>query len=68
MSWSAPINVRVSRRVAITCLALTATLATPLDAQLDAEREAILVAGARADAREGVDAFVAKRSPSFTGE
>lgn len=38
-----------------------------LEQQLDAERAAMKVCAATADAREGVSAFVQRRSPRFTG-
>jgi hypothetical protein len=34
---------------------------------LDAELAAIVRCGATADAREGIDSFVARRPPRFTG-
>jgi enoyl-CoA hydratase/3-hydroxyacyl-CoA dehydrogenase len=39
-----------------------------LDAGLAAEKEAFATVLASADAREGIGAFLAKRTPSFTGE
>jgi 2-(1,2-epoxy-1,2-dihydrophenyl)acetyl-CoA isomerase len=39
-----------------------------LQQQLDAETAAMIDCGATADAREGVDAFAARRAPEFTGE
>ena len=39
-----------------------------LDAGLAAEKEAFATALASADAREGIGAFLAKRTPRFTGE
>ena len=36
-----------------------------LNAHLDMEREAMLASGATPDAREGIDAFLGKRSPTF---
>ncbi|HWE33297.1 MAG TPA: enoyl-CoA hydratase-related protein [Solirubrobacteraceae bacterium] len=41
--------------------------AATLDQQLDAETAAMIDCGATADAREGVDAFLARRPPNFTG-
>ncbi len=40
---------------------------TPLEAGLDVERRAFALAFATADAREGIDAFLAKREPAWTG-
>lgn len=40
---------------------------TPLDRQLDAERERFVATAATDDFREGVAAFLAKRKPSFKG-
>jgi 2-(1,2-epoxy-1,2-dihydrophenyl)acetyl-CoA isomerase len=40
---------------------------TPLPAQLDREREAFLACSRTADFRQGVQAFVAKRPPKFSG-
>ena len=40
---------------------------TTLDAQLDVERDAQRLAGAGADFREGVQAFLEKRPPAFSG-
>jgi 2-(1,2-epoxy-1,2-dihydrophenyl)acetyl-CoA isomerase len=39
---------------------------TPLEAQLEREREALVVCGAHADGQEGLRAFVEKRKPSFS--
>ncbi|HFI5107367.1 TPA: enoyl-CoA hydratase-related protein [Escherichia coli] len=39
-----------------------------LDTQLDLERDYQRLAGRSADYREGVSAFLAKRSPQFTGK
>ncbi|EST81549.1 enoyl-CoA hydratase, partial [Escherichia coli ECC-1470] len=39
-----------------------------LDMQLDLERDYQRLAGRSADYREGVSAFLAKRSPQFTGK
>lgn len=41
---------------------------TCLSDQLDAEKESIVAASRSADAREGIAAFIAKRSPNFRGE
>jgi 2-(1,2-epoxy-1,2-dihydrophenyl)acetyl-CoA isomerase len=38
-----------------------------LDAQLDLERDLQRQAGATPDYAEGVNAFIAKRAPKFTG-
>jgi 2-(1,2-epoxy-1,2-dihydrophenyl)acetyl-CoA isomerase len=39
---------------------------TPLEAQLEREREALAACGAHADGQEGLRAFVEKRKPSFS--
>ena len=39
-----------------------------LHEQLDAETAAMIDCGGTADAREGVDAFLARRTPDFRGE
>lgn len=47
--------------------ALTAAATNTLDAQLDLERDLQRKAGRTPDYAEGVDAFIAKRAPNFTG-
>lgn len=47
--------------------AINASLANDLDTQLDLERDLQRQAGLTADYREGVDAFLNKRPPRFTG-
>lgn len=51
----------------LTKRALNASLANDLDAQLDLERDLQRIAGASADYREGVSAFLEKRPPHFAG-
>jgi 2-(1,2-epoxy-1,2-dihydrophenyl)acetyl-CoA isomerase len=45
---------------------LGAAFDTPLEAQLEREREALAACGAHADGQEGLRAFVEKRKPSFS--
>jgi 2-(1,2-epoxy-1,2-dihydrophenyl)acetyl-CoA isomerase len=52
----------------LTKRALAASSANTLATQLDLERDLQKRAGASPDGREGVTAFLAKRSPRFTGE
>jgi 2-(1,2-epoxy-1,2-dihydrophenyl)acetyl-CoA isomerase len=47
---------------------LYAAANTPLDAQMELETEWIADAARTADAHEGIAAFLAKRTPKFTGE
>ncbi|PZA13365.1 2-(1,2-epoxy-1,2-dihydrophenyl)acetyl-CoA isomerase [Rhodopseudomonas palustris] len=47
--------------------ALAAAATNTLDAQLDLERDLQRQAGRTPDYAEGVDAFIAKRAPNFTG-
>jgi enoyl-CoA hydratase len=47
--------------------AVAAALETPLSAGLEHERELFITAFGSADRREGVSAFLEKRSPEFTG-
>ncbi|MBA3055243.1 MAG: enoyl-CoA hydratase [Sphingomonadales bacterium] len=47
---------------------LSVSLHNPLDVQLDLEALTISAAGATADSREGISAFLARRKPKFTGE
>ena len=48
--------------------ALAASAANTLDAQLDLERDLQRLAGQTPDYREGVQAFLGKRQPNFTGQ
>ncbi len=48
--------------------AMRAAMSRPLDAQLDLERDLMRELGASRDHREGVEAFIGKRTPHFTGE
>jgi len=48
--------------------ALAASAANTLDAQLDLERDLQRLAGQTPDYREGVQAFLGKRQPKFTGQ
>lgn len=45
---------------------LGAAFDTPLEAQLEREREALAACGAHADGQEGLRAFVEKRKPAFS--
>ena len=56
------------RALALSKRALEAAWANDLEAQLELEAELQGEAGATADHREGLGAFVEKRSPKFTGE
>lgn len=47
---------------------LQASLANTLDEQLDLERDMMRIAGRTQDYREGVNAFMNKREPKFTGQ
>ena len=53
--------------LALTKKAIHAAAANDLDAQLDLERDLQRQAGASPDFREGVEAFLGKRKPVFTG-
>jgi len=54
--------------IALAKRALAASAANTLDAQLDLERDLQRLAGQTPDYREGVQAFLAKRQPRFTGQ
>ncbi len=56
-----------TRGLALTKQALYASPQNSLQAQLDFERDSMRELGRSADYREGVDAFLAKRSPVFHG-
>lgn len=56
-----------TRGLALTKRALNAAPGNDLDSQLELERELQREAGASADYREGVRAFLAKRKPAFRG-
>jgi 2-(1,2-epoxy-1,2-dihydrophenyl)acetyl-CoA isomerase len=56
-----------TRGLARTKAALGASAANTLEAQLDLERDCMRELGGSDDYREGVAAFVGKRSPRFTG-
>jgi len=58
--WS-PVALRLAKR------AVNSALETPLAAGLELERELFLAAFGSEDGREGVQAFVEKRPPVFTG-
>jgi 2-(1,2-epoxy-1,2-dihydrophenyl)acetyl-CoA isomerase len=45
----------------------SSALETPLESQLELEAQALARSGATADAREGLSAFVQKRTPNFQG-
>ena len=57
-----------TRGLAATKQAIYAAAGNTLEAQLDLERDLQRELGRSADYREGVAAFVAKRSPQFTGK
>jgi len=48
--------------------AINASLGNDLDTQLDLERDLQRIAGRTADYQEGVNAFLEKRTPKFTGK
>jgi 2-(1,2-epoxy-1,2-dihydrophenyl)acetyl-CoA isomerase len=56
-----------TRALGATRALLAASLPSDLDAQLDREAAAIAQAGAGAECREGLTAFLAKRKPDFQG-
>lgn len=58
----APLAQRLAKEVA------TRGLSLGLDAGIDAERTAFALALGSADAKEGIEAFLAKRDPSWRGE
>jgi 2-(1,2-epoxy-1,2-dihydrophenyl)acetyl-CoA isomerase len=53
---------------AIAKMLLNQSLLPALEKQLDLERQGMINAGSSPDAHEGVEAFVTKRSPVFTGK
>jgi len=57
-----------TRGFARTKQAIYASAGNSLDVQLDLERDYMRELGASSDYREGVNAFIAKRPPEFTGE
>jgi len=47
---------------------VAASFGDTLEAQMELETRAISDSARSSDAREGIDAFIAKRRPKFTGE
>jgi 2-(1,2-epoxy-1,2-dihydrophenyl)acetyl-CoA isomerase len=64
---TAHLAAQPTQGLALTKQALAQSATNSLDAQLDLERDLQRQAGATPDYAEGVDAFIAKRPPKFTG-
>jgi 2-(1,2-epoxy-1,2-dihydrophenyl)acetyl-CoA isomerase len=64
---AARLAVLPTHALVLTRRAMAASAANSLDAQLDVERDTQREAGRTADFREGVQAFLEKRAPVFTG-
>ena len=65
---TAHLATQPTQGLALAKRALAASAANTLDAQLDLERDLQRLAGQTPDYREGVQAFLAKRQPRFTGQ
>jgi 2-(1,2-epoxy-1,2-dihydrophenyl)acetyl-CoA isomerase len=67
-AWAATLARAARESLALTKQALNASLASDLDSQLELEARLQGIAGRTKDYIEGVEAFIDKRTPEFTGE
>jgi 2-(1,2-epoxy-1,2-dihydrophenyl)acetyl-CoA isomerase len=68
MALATELAAMPTRGLGLTKRGLNASLTNDLDAQLDLEADLQREAGRTHDFVEGVNAFLEKRKPSFTGE